>query len=101
MNNTIAMLKRLDNKTIQGPGFIIRVPDIHHVEYVEGEKIASIGIEGGLGPDNRVNWDVYSETLRGWEKPYQNIEMDRAKYEEILNRLGKSLDLLDMRHVIV
>jgi hypothetical protein len=94
------MLHRVSNKIVRGPTFVVSIPDIHRVEYTEDEKVAIVEIEGGLGPGNQVNWSVYAETLRGWEPPHENIEMSRAKWEEILSHISKSLELLEMAHQI-
>lgn len=100
-HTTIEMLKRLDNKTVQGPGFIVRVLDIHRIEYIEGEKVATIGIDGEFGEDNRVIWEIDSNSLNGWNQPNYGVYMDEDKSKEILTRVSKSFDLLGMRHEIV
>jgi hypothetical protein len=95
------MLQRLNNKTVRGPAFIVSVPDIHRVQYTEGEKVACVEIEGGAGPGNEVNWLIYAETLRGWERPHEDSEMPKFKRDEILANIGRSLDVLAMPHQIV
>ena len=95
------MFQRLDNKTIRGPNFVLSVPDIHRAVYTEGEMVASVEIEGGMGPDNQVNWLVYSETLRGWQEPHADIDMAEAKRQEVLKTVSASLDLLAMPHKVV
>src|SRR5262245_26535893 len=95
------MLQRLNNKTVRGPTFIVSVPDIHRVQYAEGKKVACVEIEGGFSPDNKVNWLIYSETLRGWERPHDDVEMSKAKREAILANISKSLDVLAMPHQVV
>jgi hypothetical protein len=96
------MLRRLNNKTVCGAASVVFVPHhIHHIRYTEGEKVACVEMEGGNGPDNQVNWLIYSRTLRGWEHPSENEEMPELKRQEILGNLSKSLDLLAMPHQIV
>jgi hypothetical protein len=97
----LKMLQRLNNKTVRGRAFIVSVPDIHHVEYKEAEKVACVEIEGGMGHDKQVNWIIYSETLRGWEPPHADSEMGKPKREEILANISKSFDVLAMPHRIV
>jgi hypothetical protein len=95
------MLERLNNKTVRGPTFIVIVPDIHRLQYMEGEKVAFIEIEGGTGAGSQINWLIYSETLRGWERPHEDTEMLGPKRKEILANISKSLDLLAMPHEFV
>ena len=94
------MLKRIDNKTVRGSSFVVSVPDIHRVIYTEGEKVASVGIEGGMCVGGRVEWVVYSKTLQGWEQPHHYDEMTPSKREEILADVSKSLALLEMPHTL-
>ena|SRR5213595_420507 len=98
---TTEMLQRLNNSTVRGPTFVVFVPDIHRVQYTEGEKVACVEIEGGAGSGNEVNWLIYSETLRGWERPHEDAEMPKVKRQEILTNISESLDLLAMPHQVV
>lgn len=98
---TTKMLQRLNNKTVRGPAFIVSVPDIHRVQYTEGEKVACVEIEGSAGPGNQVNWLIYAETLRGWERPHEDVEMPKVKHDEILADISRSLELLAMPHKVV
>lgn len=95
------MLVRVDNKTVRGLTFLVRVPTIHHVKYEEGDRTASVEIEGGLGKDGEVNWLLYSETLRGWDAPHEAEDMPMSKRQQILDDISKSMDLLGMPHEIV
>lgn len=95
------MLQRLDNKTVCGSNFEVHIPNIHWGEYTEGEMIARVEIEGGVGPDGEINWLIYAETLRGWERPHESSEMSKAKRKEILSNISLSFDLLSMPHEIV
>lgn len=95
------MLQRLNNKTIRGPSFTVSVPDIHRVCYSEGDKVAFVEIEAGGSPGKQSNWLIYSDTLRCWEHPHEDAEMQRGKREEILANISKSLDLLAMPHELV
>jgi hypothetical protein len=95
------MLKRVNNKTVQGANFIVSVPDIHRVRYAEGDKVAFIEIEGGMDAAGRVDWVVYASTLRGWEAPHQDVSISTSEQDAILSNISKCLSLLDMPHKIV
>jgi hypothetical protein len=99
--STTSLLVRIDNKTVRGPGLIVRIPDIHHAIYDEAGSTASVEIEGGLDPDGEVNWLVYDKTLVGWDPPNARLEMPVSKRSEILEVISRSLDLLGMPHQIV
>lgn len=90
------MLKRLDNKTVEGPGYKVVVPDIHSVIYNEGRNSITIEIEGGTDA-NGVNWLVYVKTLSVQEVDSSYI-MTKEKREIILKRISDALNLLDMPH---
>jgi hypothetical protein len=40
------VLKKVDNSTVRGTWFTVRVLGIHHVEYSEGGRVATVEIEG-------------------------------------------------------
>ncbi len=95
------MLRKLDNKTVQGNGFTVTVPTIHEVRYTAGEKTLTVEIEGGTGQNDQVEWDVYSDTMRGWLPPHH---LDRFTYEDkqrVLRNISESLRVLGMKHQIV
>lgn len=98
---TTEMLTRLDNKTVRGPNFLVSVPDIHHVVYAEGEKVAHVEIEGGAERGAPINWVIYSETLTGWRRPHIGVVMSESERTQILANISKSLDLLAMPNRIV
>jgi Immunity protein 74 len=96
------VLKKVDNSTVRGTWFTVRVLGIHHVEYSEGGRVATVEIEGEQEvPDGEVTWVVYLHTITGWLPPHEYDEMDHAKVEEIAERIGKSLLLLGMPHEII
>lgn len=94
------MLHRVTNKLVEGPGFSVSVPDIHRVQYKDGTRTAYVEIEGGMGEDGRINWIVYSTTLRGWEEPHHFDELRFEEKKEILNRISESLNILQMPHQV-
>jgi hypothetical protein len=49
---------------------------------------AKLEIEGG------PVWSVYRRSLMGWEPPHQADDLDRAKLDEILERLSACLVVL-------
>ena len=93
-------MKKLDNKTVQGDGFCIFVPDIHTVVYSEEGRTARIEIEGGMS-GNTVDWSVYPETMSGWHVEGGHKAMDVSDKDTILRRISKGLDILEMPHQIV
>ena len=93
------MLKKLDNKTVQGHGFMVTIPTIHEIRYSEKDRMLTVEIEGGARDDS--DWYVYSETMRGWSSPHH---LDPFSYEEkqrILRSISESLNVLGMKHQIV
>ncbi|KAB2964109.1 MAG: hypothetical protein F9K16_05100 [Thermoanaerobaculia bacterium] len=94
-------LLRLSNKEVGGPGFTVRVPSIHEAEYREGDRVATIEIEGGTGELGDVNWLVYSETLKSWRAPHDMEELSARKREQILQRISKAFRILDLTHEVV
>jgi len=94
-------LIKVNNREVRGRSFTVWVPNIRQVFYREGDKVAKLEIEGGMPPSGRVEWLVYSQTLRGWEPPHEADEMSPEKYKEILRYIGESMDVLGMRHKVV
>ena len=92
------MLQRLSNKEVRGPNFSVSVPEIHQIRYAEGERVATIEIEGGMGKGNQVNWVLYQQTLGGWNPPHEMDEMTEDKRTEILTNISESLTALEMLH---
>lgn len=95
------MLKRINNKSVCGPNFTVRVTNIHQIEYIEDGKIASIEIEGGINDQGQVEWLVYAKTFRGWMPPHDAEKLIVKEIERILENVSQSLNMLDMRHKIV
>lgn len=95
------MLNRISNKEVRGPGFSVFVPNIHQIKYKQGDRVALVEIEGGMGEGNQVNWVVYRETLKGWEPPHALDEMTSAKRAIIFENISDSLVLLEMPHRFV
>lgn len=63
------MSYKTSNKSVRGEDFVVTVLDSHKLEYVEGEKVAIIEIEGGMTKPPTVDWFVYGQTFRGWLAP--------------------------------
>ena len=96
------MLTRIDNNTVKGSqGYVVRIVDIHYVEYMEGLKVAIVEIEGGTDEYDNVEWLVYRDTLKGWESPYDGINMRDEDQKRILERISECMTLLKMRYKIV
>lgn len=89
-------MKKLDNSTVEGEGFRITVPDIHHVVYSCGPHIAEVEIEGG-SVDEQVDWLVYASTLTTQDGDDEFLKMNR---ERILTRISRALTLLGMQHSV-
>ena len=94
------MLQKLDNKTVQGDGFRVFVPDIHTVVYSDGGRTARVEIEGGMTA-GVVDWLVYGETLSGWYIGSRHEPMADDDKQMVLGRIAESLHLLEMPHTIV
>jgi hypothetical protein len=92
-------MKKRNNKTVEGKGFVITVPDIHHVRYSHGEFIAEVEIEGGSNDDGQtIDWLIYTSTLAA--KNEADILFLSEHREEILDCISDALTLLGMPHVI-
>lgn len=85
---------------MQGDGFQVFVPDIHSAIYSEKYRTAQIEIEGGMS-GGVVEWDVYSETLTGWNVGNDLQPMTIGDKDVILQRVSDALHVLDMPHRIV
>jgi hypothetical protein len=96
------MLKKVSNKFVQSScGFTVKVPNIHHIEYIEGCKMLKIDIEGGTSPTGEVDWLVYSDTMTGWLSPHQWEVISKEERDNIIRNVSKCLDILGMKHRIV
>ena len=88
-------MKKVDNKTVEGDGFVITVPDIHHVRYVQGATEATVEIEGG-SEGGQIDWLIYSATLTG--KGETDSDFVRTHRQEIIDRISNALTVLAMKH---
>jgi hypothetical protein len=95
------MLERVDNKTVRGPTFVVHFPNVHTAQYLEEGRVATVGMEGSSDSSGRVDWLVYSATLRGWEPPNECLDMPRIQREQILDCVSRSLKLLGMPNRVV
>ncbi|HEX4997175.1 MAG TPA: Imm74 family immunity protein [Terriglobia bacterium] len=95
------MLTRINNKQVRGENFTVSIIGIHRVKYSEDQRVAFLEIEGGTGPNNEIDWVIYSETLKGWEAPHDNEELPRRERDRLITNISKSLELLGMPHRIV
>ena len=93
------MLHAINNKTVQGDGFRVVVPDIHSVIYSEDGRDAHVEIEGGMSGDT-VDWLVYAETLAGWTIQGHIEPMNDSEKDIVMRRISESLSLLNMPHRI-
>jgi len=95
------MLHKTSNKSVRGHYFSVTVPNIHRVEYVEGEKTALIEIEGGTNELGQVDWLIYSKTFCGWLPPHESEGIESNKRKQILENVSQSLSMLGMPHKII
>lgn len=95
------MLKKVDNKIVQGHGFTITLPTIHEIKYTEGDKTLTVEIEGGQNEKGEIEWDIYSSTMRGWLPPHQLEPFSYEDKQRILRNISDSLTLLGMKHQMV
>jgi hypothetical protein len=93
------MLERVSNREVRGERCVVTVDGIHIVRYSEDGRSAHIDIEGGTDAQGRINWAVYAATLRGWDEPRE--PMSAEDRDRVLDTISRSLDLLDMTHIIV
>jgi|GEM_PF-3322812 len=94
------MLKRINNKTVEGTeGFIVRVPNIHEIEYKADDLHAVIEIEGGRSESGGVDWVVYSSTLKVISQ-HDAAKVQDIEKQVVFERVAKSLELLDMPNSI-
>lgn len=91
----ITDLTMLNNKTVEGRGFRVTVPDIHHAVYCDGGQVAEVEIEGG-GETGHVDWLIYTATLRPLRE--KDMQFVRENREEIIGRISRALSLLGMPH---
>lgn len=90
-------MKKLSNKTVEGQGFVITVPDIHHVRYSRGALVAEVEIEGGTC-NGQVDWLIYAATLTAKNEADADFVNEHRK--EILDCISTALTLLGMPHNI-
>jgi len=95
------MLNRMSNKEVRGPTFSVVVPDVHRVQFFEGDRVAIVEVEGGRAADGKVDWVIYSQTLTSWEPPHQADELSLEKHAEMLGHISNAFDLLGMPHRII
>jgi hypothetical protein len=96
------VLTRIDTKSVRGSNFIVTIPDIHRVEYAEGDKIVVVEIEGGMAAESgKVHWLIYGQTFSGWLPPYDSEVISADKRKEILENIGQSMSILGMPHKLV
>lgn len=95
------MLRRSSSKEVRGAGFAVTVVDIHRVQYVAGDHVATVDIEGGADADGQVNWMVYGATLASWAAPYEMEDFAAETQATILARISTALTVLDMPHQVV
>ncbi|OGV75114.1 MAG: hypothetical protein A3K19_18520 [Lentisphaerae bacterium RIFOXYB12_FULL_65_16] len=90
-------MKKLNNKTVEGDGFVITVPDIHHARYSHGQFVAEVEIEGG-SEGGQVDWLLYASTLGA--KDEKSVEFVNRHRQRILDRISNALTILGMPHSI-
>ena len=98
------MLRKVDNKSIEGDDFKVIVRNVREVLYHDALGEYTIEIEGGnMGGASFPDWLVYSQTLSQRNKPHNSTPqpLSPARQKEILQRVSQCLTLLEMRHEVV
>ncbi|MDD2744468.1 MAG: hypothetical protein PHV02_19580 [Rhodocyclaceae bacterium] len=90
-------MQKIDNKTVEGDGFVITVPDIHHVRYRQGAIVAEMEIEGG-SDGSEIDWLIYTTTLKSANEMHSDFVYKHQ--QEIIDRISEALTLLAMPHRI-
>jgi hypothetical protein len=91
------IMKKLDNKTVKGAnGWIVRIPNIHRVEYSEKNKSTVLEIEGGSSQDGTITWYVYIPNPWLWQDK-NNRALTGKEREVIISRIQASFGLLEMK----
>ncbi|HVO30282.1 MAG TPA: hypothetical protein VMV18_06085 [bacterium] len=88
------MMKRIDNQTVTGPGFRVVLPNIHWVRYEEGDRVAMVEVESGVGPGGTIYVCIYTRSLSGWEKPHHFDDFPWETRVRVFERICAAFDLL-------
>ena len=94
-------LKKLNNRTAQGPEFTVSVPSRHEISYEESGKTLSVWIEGGWNEKGEHDWLVYARDLKGWLPPHDLDPFPPEEKSRILDNITHSLALLDMKYQLL
>ena len=89
------MLRQVNNKTVEGAGFLVTIPNIHEIRYVEHDRELSIEIEGGVRGGS-VHWYIYSSTLKNWLPPHNQHALTDGDRKRVLANISDSLRLLGL-----
>lgn len=96
------MFERINNKTARSSqGFEVHIPNIHGVIYSEGTKTLTIEIEGGAVKNGKVQWLIYSDSLHGWNPPYELEHFTFSDKQRVLQNVIQALKILEMEYEIV
>ena len=87
-------LRKIDANTVEGEGFIVTIPDIHYVYYIEGNRKLTMEIEGAEDPEGHIYWYLYTKSMSGWLPPYETQILSRQERQKIHNRIVDSLRFL-------
>ena len=95
-------LKKISNKSVAGPDFVIMVPNVHELHYAEKEQVYKVEIEGGTtNEQGHVEWLVYGDSLTVIYPPHQCDSFSWEEKQRMLKNISDSLTLLNMPHEIV
>ena len=95
------MFRKINNDCVESSeGFIVEFFGMHHVRYIEGDRAASIEVEGGTNKNDQVYFEIYPQTLKGWLPPYEYEFIASEKKERILKNIDDALTFLGIRHII-
>ncbi len=92
------MLHRIDDHTVDGPGYRVSLPDAHVVIYATEGRTAHLQIESGAARDGQVDWRLHAESLTDWDPPDGGPVMSEAERQQILLRIGRALKTLGIHY---
>lgn len=68
-------------------GFSVQVLGREGLLYCEGERRLFVGSELSTGPSGLV---IYTNSIKAWEPPFQQDEIDSSKKEQIIDNIRRA-----------
>lgn len=68
-------------------GFSVQVIGRAGLLYREGERQLHVGSELLVGPTGQV---IYTKSIKAWEPPFQQDEIDASKKEQIIDNIRRA-----------